>query len=205
MVKVLQILDENGSSVGEVDFNKEKFDEVKLPNLKMVLNMYEANKRQGTASTKTRSEVQGSGRKPWAQKHLGRARAGSIRSPLWRGGGVVFGPKPRDYSRVIPKKMRKVALNSAITSKLNNNEVKIIDKFIFEKPSTRKIVELLKKLDINSSCLIVINEYNDLVLKSARNVKSLTVRVVSDLNALDVLNRNVMLITQNAMDVLNTN
>lgn len=201
----MQINDEGGNSVGELDYNKEKYSEVKMSNLKLVVNMYEANKRQGNASTKTRSEVSGSGKKPWAQKHLGRARAGSVRSPLWRGGGVSFGPKPRDYSNKIPKKLRWAALNSAITSKLNDDEVVLIDKLNFEKPNTKKMALILNKLNIGSSCLVILQESDTFVWKSARNIKSILVSSIAELNAYDVIKQNKLLITKDAMETLNSN
>ncbi len=201
----MQIYDENATVVGEIDYNKEKFSNVRVVTLKTVINMYEANKRQGNASTKTRSEVRGGGRKPWAQKHLGRARAGSTVSPIMRGGGITFGPKPRDYSYRIPKKVKRAALNSALTSKFVDNEIVVVDQLNFDKPSTKKMAQLLNVLNIENSCLIVTNEPSVLVYKSARNLRSVIVRPVSDLNAYDVIKQRVLLITKSAMDTLNLN
>ena len=150
--------------------------------------MYEANKRQGTASTKTKGEVAGGGRKPWAQKHTGRARAGSIRSPLWKGGGVSHGPKPRDYSFSIPKKARRLALYTALSAKARDNELVVIDDLNFDVPKTSQMVSILKALNIdNSSCLIVIPKANETVWKSARNIPSVKVMTSTELNAYEVL------------------
>ena len=164
--------------------------------------MYEANKRLGTACTKTRSEVAGGGRKPWMQKHTGRARAGSIRSPLWKGGGVVFGPKPRDYSYSIPKKAKRVALRSALLSRFVDNEVIVVDGLDFDSPSTRKMAQLLSTLNINGSCLIVIPERSEFVWKSARNIPLVKVMTVSELNAYDVLKKDKLLMTKGALGAL---
>ena len=167
-----------------------------------VIIMHEANHRRGTASTKTKGEVKGSGKKPWMQKHTGRARAGSIRSPLWKGGGVVFGPRPRDYSYSMHRKARKVALQSAILSKLKDNEVVLIDKLEFDSPSTKKMASLLKCLGVSESCLIVIPELNETIWKSSRNIYNLKVRVASDLNAYEVIKYKKLLIVKEVLDNL---
>ena len=134
------------------------------------------------------------------QKHTGRARAGSIRSPLWKGGGVIFGPQSRDYSYSINRKAKKVALQSAILSKLQDNEVVIIDKLEFDSPSTKKMANLLKSLGIKESCLIVIPELNETIWKSSRNIYNLKVRVASDLNAYDVIKYKKVLIVKDVLD-----
>ena len=156
--------------------------------LRDAITMYEANKRQGTASTKTRGEVAGGGRKPWVQKHTGRARAGSIRSPLWKGGGVSHGPKPRDYSFAIPKKARRLALYTALSAKVRDNELVVIDNLNFDIPKTKQMVGILKALNIdNSSCLIVIPKANENVWKSARNIPSVKIMTSTELNAYEIL------------------
>lgn len=202
MLKILKVYDENGNSVGETDLDREKFNKVRLPLLKQVVDTHEFNRQSGTASTKTRDEVSGSGRKPWAQKHLGRARAGSSRSPIWRGGGVAFGPKPGVYPRKITKKAKKIALNSAITSKLNDEEMVVINKLNFETPKTKRMAQILNNLGINESCLIIIPEHNELIWKSARNIKSVMVKSVSELNAYNVISQKKLLITQEAVKIL---
>ena len=162
--------------------------------------MYEANKRQGTACTKTKGEVAGGGRKPWAQKHTGRARAGSIRSPLWKGGGVSHGPKPRDYSFSIPKKARRLALYTALSAKARDNELVVIDDLNFAVPKTGQMVRILKALNINnSSCLIVIPKANETVWKSARNIPYVKVMTSTELNAYEVLRPKKVLLTKEAL------
>jgi large subunit ribosomal protein L4 len=164
--------------------------------------MYEANRRHGTASTKTRGKVSGGGKKPWAQKHTGRARAGTVRSPLWRGGGTIFGPQPRDYSYSIPRKAKKVALYSAILAKLKDNEVVLINKLEFDCPSTKRMANLLESLGIKDSCLIIIPNKDEIIWKSSRNIYKLMVKVASDLNAYDVVRHKMLLITKDALDNL---
>jgi large subunit ribosomal protein L4 len=164
--------------------------------------MYEANRRHGTASTKTRGKISGGGKKPWAQKHTGRARAGTVRSPLWRGGGTIFGPQPRDYSYSIPRKAKKVALYSAILAKLKDNEVVLINKLEFDCPSTKRMANLLESLGIKDSCLIVIPNKDEIIWKSSRNIYKLMVKVASDLNAYDVVRHKMLLITKDALDNL---
>lgn len=201
----MKVYDENGNSVGDVELDREKFNKVRLPVLRQVINTHEINIHTGTASTKTKAEVAGSGKKPWAQKHLGRARAGCAGSPIWRGGGVAFGPKPNSKHKRIPKKIKRIALNSAITSKLDDEEVFVIDKLNFDVPSTKKMVQILKSLGINESCLIVIQKDDDLIWKSARNLRSVEVKNVSELNAYSVISQKKILITQDAVESLNTN
>ena len=168
--------------------------------LRDAITMYEANKRQGTACTKTRGEVAGGGRKPWVQKHTGRARAGSIRSPLWKGGGVSFGPRPRDYSYAIPKKARKLALYTALSAKVRDNELVVIDNLNFDIPKTKQMVGILKALNIdNSSCLIVIPKANENVWKSARNIPSVKIMTSTELNAYEILRPKKVLLTKEAL------
>jgi len=168
--------------------------------LRDAVTMYEANKRQGTACTKTRGEVAGGGRKPWVQKHTGRARAGSIRSPLWKGGGVSFGPRPRDYSYAIPKKARKLALYTALSAKVRDNELVVIDNLNFDIPKTKQMVGILKALNIdNSSCLIVIPKANENVWKSARNIPSVKIMTSTELNAYEILRPKKVLLTKEAL------
>ncbi len=197
------VFDSDGSPLENVSLQEEAFGgTVRTTLLRDVIIMHEANHRRGTASTKTRGEVAGGGKKPWMQKHTGRARAGTNRSPIWKGGGVVFGPRPRDYSYSMHRKAKRVALQSALLSKLKDNEVVLIDKLEFDIPSTKKLASLLKSLGIMESCLIVIPELNDTVWKSSRNIYNLKVRVVSDLNAYDVIKYKKLLIVKDSLDSL---
>lgn len=171
--------------------------------LREAVLMYEANKRQGTVSTKTRAEVSGGGKKPWAQKHTGKARAGSSRSPIWRGGGVAFGPKPRDYSYSIPKMAKKQALFSALSSKIKDNEVVVVDKLDFASPKTKQMVSLLKSFGMAGiSSLIVISKATESLLKSSRNIPYVRMMECHDLNAYEILKPKKILITKQALNSL---
>ena len=162
-----------------------------------------ANQRQGTAATKTKGLVSGGGKKPWKQKSTGRARAGSSRSPLWRGGGTVFGPQPRDYSYSLPKKAKKAALNAAISGKLADGEIIVIDGFGLEKPCTKDMVSLLKNLGLaGKSTLIVVPEKNDAVFLSARNIPGVKVMRVTDLNPYEVAANRWVLFDRQAVEML---
>jgi len=202
MIKV-QVFDNSGNPLEDISLPEERFGgKVRRELLRDTIIMHEANHRRGTASTKTRGEVKGGGRKPWKQKHTGRARAGDIRSPIWKGGGVVFGPRPRDYSFSMHRKAKKVALQSAILSKLIDNEVVLIDKLVFDLPSTKKLANLLKCLDIRDGCLIVMQEFNETIWKSSRNIYNVKLRVASDLNAYDVIKYKKLLIVRDVLDNL---
>ncbi len=171
--------------------------------LRDVVKMYAANKRQGTVSTKTRAEVSGGGKKPWAQKHTGKARAGSSRSPIWRGGGVAFGPKPRDYAYSIPKMAKRQALFSALSSKIKDNEVVVVDKLDFASPKTKQMVSLLKSFDMAGiSSLIVISKATESLLKSSRNIPCVKMMECHDLNAYEILKPKKILITKQALSSL---
>ena len=199
----LPVYNNEGNEIEKVSLDSQRLGgRIRKTLLREAVIMYEANQRVGTASTKTKSEVAGGGRKPWVQKHTGRARAGSIRSPLWRGGGIVFGPKPRDYSYSIPKKAKKVALRSALLSRFVDNEVIIADKLDFDTPSTKKMAQLLSALNANGSCLIVIPERIEAIWKSARNIPLVKVMTVSELNAYDVLKKDKVLMTKDALSIL---
>ena len=202
MIKV-QVFDNSGKPLEDISLPEERFGgKVRRELLRDTIIMHEANHRRGTASTKTRGEVKGGGRKPWKQKHTGRARAGDIRSPIWKGGGVVFGPRPRDYSFSMHRKAKKVALQSAILSKLIDNEVILINGLELDSPSTKKMATLLKCLDIRESCLIVMQEFDETIWKSSRNIYNVKLRVASDLNAYDVIKYKKLLIVKDVLDGL---
>ncbi|MCR3954722.1 MAG: 50S ribosomal protein L4 [Gudongella sp.] len=158
-----------------------------------------ANKRQGTQSAKTRAEVRGGGRKPWRQKGTGRARQGSIRSPQWKGGGVVFAPKPRDYSYSVPKKVRRLAMKSALTDKLQNNEIIVVDGMNFDAPKTKEMVNMLNNLKADKKALIVMDEKNVNVIRSAGNIPNVATTLVNTLNVYDILKYNSFIITKEAV------
>ncbi|WP_422484521.1 50S ribosomal protein L4 [Gudongella sp. DL1XJH-153] len=158
-----------------------------------------ANKRQGTQSAKTRAEVRGGGRKPWRQKGTGRARQGSIRSPQWKGGGVVFAPKPRDYSYSVPKKVRRLAMKSALTDKLQNNEIIVVDGMNFDAPKTKEMKNMLSNLKADKKALIVMDEKNVNVIRSAGNIPNVATTLVNTLNVYDILKYNSFIITKEAV------
>ncbi|TET18075.1 MAG: 50S ribosomal protein L4 [Candidatus Cloacimonadota bacterium] len=168
-----------------------------------VIRMYQANKRQGTASTKGRSEVRGGGRKPYRQKHTGRARAGTIRSPIWRGGGVVFGPKPRDYSIKVPKKIRRTAIRSAFSLKRIEDSLKVIESVNFDAPRTKRLHEILVTLQLeDKKVFLLIDKYSKNIFLSAQNIPALRISLAKDANALDILWADVLLLTKESIGII---
>lgn len=168
--------------------------------LHQVVVNYLANQRQGTQSTKTRTEVRGGGIKPWRQKGTGRARQGSIRAPQWTGGGVALGPKPRSYRYSINKKIKKIALKSALTVKYNDYKVFVIEDMKLDEIKTAKIAALLKGLEVNSKALIVTAAADPVIYKSARNIKGVTPTHVETLNTYDVMNNEAFIISKDAIE-----
>ncbi|MGH7274897.1 MAG: 50S ribosomal protein L4 [Nitrospiria bacterium] len=161
-----------------------------------------ANGRQGTASTKTRGEVRGGGKKPWKQKGTGRARAGSIRSPLWRGGGITFGPRPRTYAQRFPKQKARIALYGALTAKVQEGSLKVMDDFSLTEPKTRALMDMLKGLHLEGKTLILMDSPSIELERSARNLPSVTVRDLWHLNVYDVLRHKYLLIKQQDLEAL---
>ncbi|OPJ60629.1 50S ribosomal protein L4 [Clostridium oryzae] len=157
-----------------------------------------ANKRQGTQSARTRSEVSGGGIKPWRQKGTGRARQGSIRSPQWIHGGIVFAPKPRDYRISVPKSIRRVAIKSALSSKVSDNEIIVLDSLEVEAPKTKEIVKMLDAFKVKKA-LIVTADSNENVYKSARNIQGIAVMPVNNINVYDILKYDNFIITKDAV------
>ena len=164
--------------------------------------MYQANARAGTHKVKTRAEVHYTNKKPWAQKHTGRARAGTRRSPLWRGGGVIHGPQPRDYGYGMPRKALRAAVRSALLGKFLDDEVAALDGVSFESPNTKSVASALKALGVEGRALFVTPALDENFYKSARNIDGVTVRTAAEVNALDLLaNRNLVLVN-GALEVL---
>ena len=192
-----------GGSVATRAVDESAFgDAVLKRTLKDAVVMYEANRRQGTAKAKTRGEVRGPNHKLWKQKHTGRARMGTQKAPHWRGGGVVFGPRPRDYSYAMPKKARRAALRSAVLSKFRDGEVAIADGWPTE-PSTKSAVAILQALGFaGESVLVVTHDRDTNLYRSLRNVPRVDVQVVSDLCARQVLLRKHMVLTPSALESL---
>ena len=167
--------------------------------LHQALVMYQANKRQGTNSTKTRAEVAGGGRKPWRQKGTGRARQGSIRAPHWRKGGVAFGPKPRDYRKAMPKKMRRLAIRCALSSLVRNNRLIVLEDLNIEKPKTSGMVNVLEALGVQKSALIVTTGQNLALNRATRNIVKTKVLMADLLNVLDLVKYANVVITVDAI------
>lgn len=190
-----------GSQVGEIELNDEIFgQEVNEAVLHQVVKAQLANRRQGTQSTLTRSEVRGGGAKPWRQKGTGRARHGSIRSPLWRHGGVVFAPKPRSYRQSINRKVRRLAMKSALSSKVRDDEIKIVDTLTLVEGKTRLMAEVLKNLGINSKAVLVLPEKDEMVERAARNIPFIRTVGVNTLSVVDVLDCDTFILTKGAVE-----
>lgn len=193
--------DTAGKEVGKMELADSVFNEnINEHVVHQVVNAQLAAMRQGNASTKTRSEVRGGGRKPWRQKGTGRARHGSIRSPLWVGGGTVFGPKPRDYRQKVSKKVKKLALRSILTDKVQTDSLLVLDNLGFDKPKTRQVVELLASLNLEGKkVLIIIPERDSNIYLSARNIPGVKTLVMDALNAYDLLNNDYILMSGEAV------
>lgn len=189
-----------GAQVGEIDLSDSVFGiEPNEAVVHQVVKAQLANRRVGTASTKTRGEVRGGGRKPWRQKGTGRARAGSRRSPVWRGGGTVFGPHPRDYSIRLPKKVRRLALKSVLSGKFNNDEIVVLEALSFEEPKTKRMLEVLDALNVFEKALVVTADGDINVLKSARNIPGVKPVRADFMNVYDLLAYDKLVITRDAV------
>ncbi|MFC1496228.1 50S ribosomal protein L4 [Candidatus Margulisiibacteriota bacterium] len=203
MVK-LKVFDKKGAEAGGIEASEKLFEAKYSPALvHHVLRAYRSGQRAGTHSTKKRGEVRGGGKKPWKQKGTGRARAGSIRSPLWNGGGVIFGPKPRDHSFPIPKKMVRAALRAVISDRFSSDRIIIIDELNIEKPKTKEMVKILKALEVaGQKILLLLPEGSAATTLAGRNIskfKSLNAKAV---NIYDLLNCEWLLVTKDAIPVL---
>jgi len=197
----VDILNINGEKVDELVLSDNVFGaEVNEHVLYEVVKNQLANKRQGTQSAKTRSEVRGGGRKPWRQKGTGRARQGSTRSPQWVGGGIVFAPKPRDYRYTLPKKVRRLAMKCALSSKVQNKEIIILDALNMEAPKTKEFAKILNNLKVEKKALIVLGENNKNVIKSASNIEGVTTAQVNTINVYDILKHDAFIITKDAVE-----
>lgn len=196
----LAVLDMSGKEVDKVDLSDNVFG-IK-PNTvvmhQMVVN-YLANRRQGTQSALTRAEVSGGGKKPWRQKGTGRARQGSTRSPQWRHGGIVFAPKPRSYRFSVNKKVRRLAMKSAFSSKVLDNDLIVLDSIKLEEFKTKTIAEMLKALGANKKSLIVIPEVNEKIIRSARNIPGVKTAQVNTLNVYDMMNADKLIILKDTV------
>lgn len=196
----INVMNINGQNVGEIElcdsiFNVEVNEHVLYEAVKCQL----ANRRQGTQSAKTRAEVRGGGRKPWKQKGTGRARQGSTRSVQWVGGGVAFAPKPRSYKYTLPKKVRRLAMKCALSSKVQNNEIIVLDALTMDVPKTKEFVAILNNIKASRKALVVTAEKNENVIKSARNIEGVQTALVNTLNVYDILNHDTFVITTDAV------
>jgi large subunit ribosomal protein L4 len=199
----VDVYNSNKEVVSSVDLNPAVFGvQVKEHLFWDVVKMQLANRRKGTARTKTRAEVAGSGKKPYRQKGTGRARAGSVTSPIWVGGGTIFGPKPRDHSYKVPKKVRKAALRSALVKKLTEGKLTVMETFEISEVKTKRFLEIMERLGLTKA-LIVIAEHDKNLELSARNVRGVKILMAEGLNVFDILKFDNIVITRGALELIN--
>lgn len=199
MTKVT-LFKQDGTTNGEIELNSEIFGIE--PNENVVFDaviMQRASLRQGTHAVKNRSAVSGGGRKPWRQKGTGRARQGSIRSPQWRGGGIVFGPTPRSYSYKLPKKVRRLAIKSVLSQKVLDNKLVVVEALQFDAPKTKEFAQVLSNLNVDTKVLVVVESSNDFALLAGRNIPNVTIVDETDVTVLDVINNDKLLFTKAAL------
>ena len=196
----VKVFNMRGSEFGSIELNDSIFAvEVNTHVMHQAVVQYLANKRQGTQSALTRAEVRGGGRKPWRQKGTGRARQGSTRSPQWTGGGVVFAPKPRDYSFKLNKKVKRLALKSALTTKVNDGKFVVVDEINLPEMKTKEMVKVLNNLNVNKS-LVVLEDANEKAVVAARNIPTVKTASVSTINVYDILKYDSVVVTKAAVE-----
>ena len=199
----VSVYDMKGKAVGSIELDDMIFGvETNEHLVHMAVVQQLANNRQGTQKAKTRSEVSGGGRKPWRQKGTGHARQGSIRAPQWTGGGVVFAPVPRDYSFKMNKKEKRAALKSALTDKVANNKLIVVDKLAFDEIKTKSFVTVLNNLKVEGKSLVVLNENDTNVVMSAKNVPTAKTTLTNTINVYDILNAKTLVLTQDAVKTI---
>ena len=196
----VKVFNQEGAEVKDLELNEAVFgiEPHKQAMFDMVL-LQRASLRQGTHKVKNRTEVAGGGRKPWRQKGTGRARQGSIRAVQWVGGGVAFAPKPRSYNYTLPKKVRRLAMKSALTSKVQNGEMIVLDALNMEAPKTKEFVQILKNVNAAKKALVVTAENNENVIKSAKNIEGVATATVNTINVYDILKYDSFIITTDAV------
>ena len=197
----LDIFDKNGKSTGKLSLDKDVFGVI--PNTQVVsqyIRVFLSNQRQGTSKVKTRGEVSGGGKKPWKQKHTGRARQGSTRSPQWRHGGIAHGPTPKDWLLKLPKKMKRLAIVSILSSKFSKNSINILNEIKISKPKTKDITEVLSNLKARGKVLLVTASKNDALIQSSRNIKKLKVSLAENLNGYELMNANKIVFLKDAIE-----
>ena len=203
-VNRIPLVDAKGKKSETIELNKDIFNgDFNEALLYQSVRMYRANQRRGCASTKTRGQVQGSGRKPWRQKGTGRARVGSIRSPLWRSGGIVFGPHPRDFRYTLPKKMKRNAFISSLNAKLKSGRVSAIEDMSVGEPKTKKVCALLGGFNLKERTLLLVKKIDKNLFLATRNLKKLTLKKVDEVTALDILSNEHVVTTRGATEFLN--
>lgn len=196
----IDVLDVKGNIVGDVELSEGIFGiEPNEYVVHEVVVALLANRRQGTRSALTRAEVRGGGRKPWRQKGTGRARAGTIRSPLWKGGGVIFAPKSRDYSKKVNKKVKTLAIKSVFSAKVLENEIRVLNQLVMEAPKTKEMISVLNNINAQKA-LIVLPDNNEAVIRSANNIPKVATTTVNELNVYDMLKYDVLIMTQEALE-----
>ena len=195
----IDVLDVKGNVVGDVELSEAIFGiEPNEHVVHEVVVALLANRRQGTRSALTRSEVRGGGRKPWRQKGTGRARAGTIRSPLWKGGGVIFAPKSRDYSKKVNKKVKALAMKSVFSAKVQDNELRVLNQLVMDVPKTKEMIAVLNNINAQKA-LIVLPDNNEAIIRSANNIPKVATTTVNELNVYDMLKYDVLIMTQEAL------
>ena len=200
MAKV-NVLNMAGEQAGSIELNDDIFGiDINEFAVHTVVKNYLANQRQGTQSAKTRSEVRGGGKKPFRQKGTGRARQGSSTSPNMSGGGVVFAPKPRDYRYTVPKKVRRLAMKSILTSKVTENEIIVLDSLTMTEAKTKEMIKILANVKAAKKALIVLSEKDDLIIKSAANIPGVTTTLVTTMNVYEILNHTSFIVTKEAIN-----
>ncbi len=194
------VLNTQGQQVGEIELNDAIFGvEIKEHLVHAAVVAHLANRRQGTQSAKTRAEVRGGGRKPWKQKGTGRARQGSIRSPQWTGGGVVFAPKPRDYSIKLNTKERKMALKCALTSRVNEQKIIVLDELVLNEIKTKSMVNVFNSLNLNKALLVTEGESSKNIMLSSNNIQGIKTAAVNNINVYDILKYDTFVVTKEAL------
>ncbi len=200
----LELLDSKGKIKGKILLDNTVFDgKISLALLQQAVSIYLSNKRAGQACAKNRGQKRGGGRKPWRQKGTGRARVGSIRSPLWRGGGITFAPQPHSYSRKFPERMKLLALKSALCAKLKDGQITLIDNLDIKSPKTKDFAGILSNLGVaNERVCLVIADFNDNIKRASANFKKVYLKKASDINALEALDCKRLILTKDSFDIV---
>ena len=199
----VSVFDMAGKKLSDMELADSIFGiEPSIPAMHLCVVSYLANQRQGTQSTLTRAEVSGGGKKPWRQKGTGRARQGSTRAPQWTGGGVVFAPVPRDYSFKLNKKEKRAALKSALSDKVANGKLVVVDSLKFEEIKTKEFVKVMANLNVNDKALVVLNDNDKNVVLSARNIPTVKTSLTNTINVYDVVNAKTLVLTQDAVKTI---